>query len=73
LWEINIINGKVLQVSSTILKIVYHELGESIVKTKSFELAVRGVNFYKYIVAEKKEYIMSKSFLRSPQLEQMST
>jgi four helix bundle protein len=40
-------------------------MSESIVKTKSLELAVRGVNFYKYIVAEKKEYIMSKQFLRS--------
>ena len=37
---------------------------ESIVKIKSFDLAVSGVNFYKYIVAEKKEYIMSKQFLR---------
>ena len=40
-------------------------MSESIVKTKSFELAIRGVNFYKYLVAEKKEYIMSKQFLRS--------
>lgn len=40
-------------------------MSESIFKTKSFELAVSGVNFYKYIVAEKKEYIMSKQFLRS--------
>ena len=40
-------------------------MSESIVKTKSFDLAVSGVNFYKYIVAEKKEYIMSKQFLRS--------
>lgn len=40
-------------------------MSESIVKTKSFELAVSGVNFYKYIVTEKKEYIMSKQFLRS--------
>jgi len=40
-------------------------MSESIVKTKSFELAVRGVNFYKYIVVEKKEYIMSQQFLRS--------
>jgi four helix bundle protein len=40
-------------------------MSESIVKTKSFELAVRGVNFYKYIVVEKKEYTMSKQFLRS--------
>lgn len=40
-------------------------MSESIVKTKSFELAIRGVKFYKYLVAEKKEYIMSKQFLRS--------
>ena len=40
-------------------------MSESIVKTKSFELAIRGVNFYKYLVGEKKEYIMSKQFLRS--------
>ncbi len=40
-------------------------MSESIVKRKSFELAIRGVNFYKYLVAEKKEYIMSKQFLRS--------
>ena len=40
-------------------------MSESIVKTKSFELAIKGVNFYKYLVAEKNEYIMSKQFLRS--------
>ncbi|PXY43950.1 four helix bundle protein [Flavobacterium hydrophilum] len=39
-------------------------MSESIVKTKSFELAVRGVNFYKYLVSEKKEFVMSKQFLR---------
>lgn len=38
---------------------------ESIVKNKSFELAIRGVNFYKYLVSEKKEFVMSKQFLRS--------
>ncbi|SCY83364.1 four helix bundle protein [Flavobacterium anhuiense] len=40
-------------------------MSESIVKTKSFELAVRGVNFYKWLVAKRKEFIMSKQFLRS--------
>lgn len=40
-------------------------VSESIVKTKSFELAIRGVNFYKWMVSEKKEFIMSKQFLRS--------
>ena len=40
-------------------------MSDSIVKTKSFELAVSGVYFYKHIVSEKKEYVMSKQFLRS--------
>jgi len=40
-------------------------MSESIVKTKSFELAVRGVNFYKWFVSEKKEFVISKQFLRS--------
>lgn len=40
-------------------------MSESIVKVKSFELAIRGVNFYKWLVSEKKEFIMSKQFLRS--------
>ncbi|MCC9017273.1 four helix bundle protein [Flavobacterium lipolyticum] len=40
-------------------------MSESIIKIKSFELAVRGVNFYKYLISEKKEFIMSKQFLRS--------
>ena len=40
-------------------------MSESIVKIKSFELAIRGVNFYKWLVAEKKEFVMSKQFLRS--------
>lgn len=40
-------------------------MSESVVKVKSFELAVRVVNFYKWLVLEKKEFIMSKQFLRS--------
>lgn len=40
-------------------------MSESIVKIKSFELAIRGVNFYKYLVSEKKEFVISKQFLRS--------
>jgi four helix bundle protein len=40
-------------------------MNESIVKTKSFELAIRGINFYKWLVSEKKEFVMSKQFLRS--------
>ncbi|WP_309642621.1 four helix bundle protein [Flavobacterium sp.] len=40
-------------------------MSESVVKIKSFELAIAGVNFYKYLVLEKKEFIMSKQFLRS--------
>lgn len=40
-------------------------MSESIIRKKSFELAIRGVNFYKYLVSEKKEFVMSKQFLRS--------
>jgi four helix bundle protein len=40
-------------------------MSESIVKNKSFELAISGVNFYNYLVSEKKEFVMSKQFLRS--------
>jgi four helix bundle protein len=40
-------------------------MSDSIVKTKSYELAILGVNFYKYLVLEKKEFVMSKQFLRS--------
>lgn len=40
-------------------------MSESIVKMKSFGLAIRGVNFYKYLVSKKKELIMSKQFLPS--------
>lgn len=38
---------------------------ESIVENKSFEFAVRIVNLYKHLTAEKKEYIMSKQLLKS--------
>ena len=40
-------------------------MSESIVKNKSFELAISGVNFYNFLVSEKKEFVMSKQFLRS--------
>ena len=40
-------------------------MSESIIKKKSFELAILGVDFYKLLTLEKKEFIMSKQFLRS--------
>lgn len=40
-------------------------MSESIVKGKSFELAVLGVEFYKNLISDKKEFVMSKQFLRS--------
>jgi hypothetical protein len=40
-------------------------MSESIIRKKSFELAIRGVNFYKYLTSEKKEFVISKQFLRS--------
>ena len=40
-------------------------MSDSIVKEKSFNLAISGVKFYKMLVTEKKEFVMSKQFLRS--------
>jgi len=35
------------------------------IQSKSFDFAVRVVNLYKYLTAEKKEYVLSKQLLRS--------
>lgn len=40
-------------------------MSESVIKNKSFELAVLGVNFYRLLIEEKREFVMSKQFLRS--------
>lgn len=37
----------------------------NIIKQKSFDFAVRIVNLYKYMIDEKKEYVLSKQILRS--------
>jgi len=37
----------------------------NVVKEKSFAFAVRVVNLYKYLRAEKKEFVLSKQLLRS--------
>ncbi len=38
---------------------------ENIIENKSFKFAVRIVNLYKYLTADKKEFILSKQLLRS--------
>ena len=38
---------------------------ENVVKEKSFKFAVRIVNLYKYLVDEKREFVLSKQILRS--------
>ena len=38
---------------------------KNIIEEKSFEFAVRIVNLYKYLTAEKQEFVMSKQLLRS--------
>jgi four helix bundle protein len=40
-------------------------MSDSIIKKKSYALAVKGVHFYKFLVNEKKEFVLSKQFLRS--------
>lgn len=37
----------------------------NVIKEKSFEFAIRVVMLYKYLVEEKKEFILSKQLLRS--------
>ncbi|MEP6646047.1 MAG: four helix bundle protein [Saprospiraceae bacterium] len=38
---------------------------ENIIKNKTFEFALKTIGFYKYLVEGKKEYVLSKQFLRS--------
>lgn len=38
---------------------------ENAVKNKSFAFAIRIVNLYKYLVEEKREFVLSKQLLRS--------
>lgn len=38
---------------------------DNIIKDKSYDFALRVVKLYKYLVFEKKEYILSKQILRS--------
>lgn len=38
---------------------------DNIIQVKSFAFAIRIVNMYKYLVNEKKEFILSKQLLRS--------
>ncbi|MDR2411308.1 MAG: four helix bundle protein [Candidatus Peribacteria bacterium] len=38
---------------------------ENILKIKSFKFAIRVVNLYKYLLEEKKEFVLSKQILRS--------
>jgi four helix bundle protein len=40
-------------------------MSESIIKNKSFDFAVRVVNLHKILIAERKEFIMSKQLMRS--------
>ena len=38
---------------------------ESVLREKSYQFALRVIKLYKFIVAEKKEYVLSKQILRS--------
>ena len=40
-------------------------MADSITAEKSFKFAVRVINLYKFLVNEKREYVMSKQLLRS--------
>ena len=38
---------------------------ENLLKNKTFSFAIRIVNLYKYLIIEKKEFVLSKQLLRS--------
>lgn len=38
---------------------------ENVIKNKSFEFALKIVNLHKYLVEDRKEYVLSKQLLRS--------
>ena len=38
---------------------------QSVLKEKSYQFALRTVKLYKFIIAEKREYVLSKQILRS--------
>ena len=38
---------------------------ENIIQQKSFQFAVRIINLYKYLINDKKEFVLSKQILRS--------
>jgi four helix bundle protein len=40
-------------------------MSESILKTRSYDFALRTIKLYKYLVDEKREYVLSKQLLRS--------
>lgn len=40
-------------------------MGQNIIKDKSFLFALRIINLYKYLIKDKKEFILSKQILRS--------
>ncbi len=39
--------------------------GNNVIQKKSFDFAVRAVNAYKYLIENKKEYVLSKQFLKA--------
>ena len=40
-------------------------MNKNVIEEKSFDLAVRIVNLYKFLINERKEYVLSKQLLRS--------
>ena len=38
---------------------------ENVIRTKSYAFALRIINLYKYLIKEKKEFVLSKQILRS--------
>jgi len=57
--------GSELRISNYELRIEENGMKENVLLEKSFAFAVRVVKAYKYLAEEKKEFVLSKQFLRS--------
>jgi hypothetical protein len=63
IFEINF--SKSDSIKNLQLRITIAMKGNNIIQEKSFAFAVRAVKLFKYLQEEKKEYVLSKQFLRS--------
>jgi len=60
-----LVRGNKLRISNYELRIEEDVMKDNVLLEKSFAFAVRVVKVYKYLAEEKREFVLSKQFLRS--------